>query len=513
MSIFRPSFPPSGPIVFGDDFIGRKTFLDYIKNLVNTVPGSGCRLSIIGEPRVGKSSLAYQATKGLQEDMLNRKILPVWVNLATFSTPACFFRFLVEETFAVIENLGIPVDPIQKAYALIPLLESEVMLSFGKIQRFFENVRKNGFSPLVIIDEFDHARNLFKGQISPFQQLRELAYRPEWRLSFIIISRRSIREIEEQSGAISTLATIFQQRHLALFADCEFKEILCRLSAIVGKDLETLTPYIERLCGKHPYFLTLFGNELISKVNGGVCPDHFSPEFLEEIYQQISTNIFDTYSQMTHLLEEGNRLNKLLELLFGPIQSLTNLDKEDFQKLGIIMPQNVNIEDAPFVPFSEHFGFFLRMISRDIDLWPLWSETEKSLRKCIASCLVSAYGDNWLAHLRKTAPKNTKDGKNFLDYCEAAQQREKKNFGSRASDDLFAYSYPGDLFQTIMREWCLFEKFLGKDKAYWNQRFEMLQKLRTPLAHNRIERIQEYQKDQMAAFAKELLSKISATGQ
>jgi len=95
---------------------------------------------------------------------------------------------------------------------------------------------------LFILDEFDHARHLFKGDISGFQGLRELSYRPEWRVTFITTSRRSLRDIELQTRAISTFDLIFHKHYLGMFNESDTQEYFARLSS-VGIEIN---PYSER---------------------------------------------------------------------------------------------------------------------------------------------------------------------------------------------------------------------------------------------------------------------------
>ena len=68
------------------------------------------------------------------------------------------------------------------------------MLHGTETKRFFKNVQNAGYGTLFILDEFDHARHLFEGETT-FQRLRELADYPDYRLSLVLTSRRSIGDI------------------------------------------------------------------------------------------------------------------------------------------------------------------------------------------------------------------------------------------------------------------------------------------------------------------------------
>ena len=84
---------------------------------------------------------------------------------------------------------------------------------------------------LLILDEFDHARYLFKGNTA-FQRLRELADYPDYGFSLILTSRRSIRDIERLAGSSSPFHNIFQVQRLGMFNDDDLEIYFSRFSDI-----------------------------------------------------------------------------------------------------------------------------------------------------------------------------------------------------------------------------------------------------------------------------------------
>lgn len=206
---FVNPFSDYGNIVYGERFMGRHDGMRVIENRVirPTEPGN---LAVIGDYRIGKSSLVYHSIMMRKNDLLKKRRIPIWVNLATFDQAPAFFRSLVTNSYDEIESLGWSTDVVK--IAAERALQDEISWSegYGRVQRYFEKVRQSGIRLLFILDEFDHARYLFKGDISGFQGLRELSYRPEWRVTFITTSRRSLQSIELQTRAISTLEGIFK---------------------------------------------------------------------------------------------------------------------------------------------------------------------------------------------------------------------------------------------------------------------------------------------------------------
>ena len=284
---FENPFADYGNIVRGERFIGRKDSLKVINSRI-IWPKEAGNLAIIGEPRIGKSSLVYKAIIEHKSELVSKNLLPIWINLGTYDKSAIFFRALVTECMDEMEDLDWLTELIQRAANRF--LEAELTWSegFGKIQKFFEKVRKAGYRILFILDEFDHARHLFKGDIAAFQGLRELSYRPEWRVTYITTSRRSIRYIEQQSGAISTFDGIFHKHYLAMFNNEDLEEFFRRLSSIVTLLSSSDKEIINYYCGGHPFLLEMLGYEIIEvfreehKVDLNMAVNRIKQSFLEQ---------------------------------------------------------------------------------------------------------------------------------------------------------------------------------------------------------------------------------------
>ncbi|HXK43942.1 MAG TPA: ATP-binding protein, partial [Anaerolineae bacterium] len=68
------------------------------------------------------------------------------------------------------------------------------------------------------------------------------------------------------------------------------------------------------------------------------------------------------------------------------------------------------------------------------------------------------------------------------------------------------FTYPRDLFDIIFAEWQIFGDILGKDKNYWDQRAQLLSKIRTPLAHNRNQALYDYERQTAEGYCREILT-------
>lgn len=495
MQDFDNPFADYGTIVHGDRFIGRKNDLQVIESRVIR-PHEPGNLAIIGDSRIGKSSLVYKAVMDRKDELIGKRLLPIWLNLSNYDRALVFFRSLVERCAYELEELNWLTANTRRAAERA--LQDELSWSemYSHIQRFFKKVRKEDIRILFIIDEFDHARHLFRGNISAFQGLRELSYRPEWRVSYIVISRRTIRDIELQTQTISTFDGIFHKHYLGMFDDDAINEYFTRLHSVGIPEDVSVRDHIIFYCGAHPYLLEMFGYELVEIFRNEQTVD------VDKATRQTLPSFLNQYERMIELLREKGALAKIFQILFGPVIDIKWTDVETLLKYGFIRQD----EKHNYLAFSGHFQNYLEIIERQFDweFWPVWRQTEKALRQLIKQVMAQRYGDKWIEALVKARP-NLKD---IFNRCREAQAREEKSFGNRASQDLLDFTYPGDLFALVFAEWSTFKDIFGKDKSYWNQRAQLLAKIRNPLAHNRGEIIPSYELQIAEGYCREILDVI-----
>lgn len=494
---FKNPFAGYGVIVNGDRFIGRKDDLGVVENRIIRPKESG-NLAIIGEPKIGKSSLIYKSIMDRKYELITKRILPIWINFGTYEQIPQFFFSLVTYCLDGMEKLNLLDEPIKhSAQFVLEDIQSRRM-KYYNIQRFFEKVRQADYRVLFILDEFDHARNLFKGDISGFQKLRELSYFPDWRVTFITTSRRTIREIEMQSHAISSFYNIFHEHYLTGFNDEDINQYYKTFSSI---DLSVTSENKNKIsfhCGGHPYLLDVLGYEIVELFREKQTTD------VDKAAHRTEQSFINYYDHMLeHLVEDGS-LNKLLQILFGPVVDVRQNDVDKLLRLGVIKSDN----QGCFVGFSEKFQIFLNLVQRDADLWPVWSKTERLLRHVIETTMMHHYGEPWITKL-ENSHQNLKV---IFDNCREAQKKEEKSFGSRCSLCLIDYTYPQDLFAIIFAEWSIFRPLFGKDKNYWDQHKQLLAKIRNPLAHNRSDSLLDYEQQIAEGYCKEILGLLANEG-
>ena len=504
---FENPFSDYGKIVHGERFIGRKEARDVIENRI-TQPTNPGNLAIVGMHRIGKSSLAYKTIIEQKDKLIDKGVLPIWIGFSSYNQSLEFFSSLVDECVNEMENLNWLTAKVRRSANRV--LETDA--TWDPIKRFFKEVQNAGYGTLFILDEFDQARHLFKGETA-FQRLRELADYPDYRFSLVLTSRRSIRDIELSAGSSSPFHNIFQIQRLAMFSSKDLEIYFSRFSDVEIPISDENRKRVLFYCGTHPYLLEMLGCEIVESFSQDQEID------VNKAADTIIQSIFEHYDDMIRLIQDEGILNKLFQILFGPVIDVKPTDVTELESYGLIKPviEDLKTEEYPekgaYVAYSEHFHDYLKLHKRSPEfvdgLWQIWSNTEKVLREAIISTMSNVYGDDWIEKLERARPNL----KQIFDRCRQAQRKEEESFADRASQNLIDFTYPADLFTIILAKglWDQhFQATLGENKNYWDERGKFLAKCRTPLGHNRDNILRSDQRKTFEAYCDEILGVLSS---
>ena len=495
MNVIENLFADYGKIVRGERFIGRKEITRVIESRIIR-PNTPGNLAIIGVHRIGKSSLAYKTIIEQKNELIDKGILPIWIGLSSYDQSLEFFYSLVDECVNEMEELNWLTEKIQRSATRA----LETNATWDRIKRFFKEIQNAGYGTLFILDEFDQARHLFQGETA-FQRLRELADYPDYRLSLVLTSRRNIGDIERLAGSTSPFHNIFQVQRLTMFNDEDLEMYFSQFLSVGISISDDSREQVLFYCGAHPYLLEMLGCEIVEMFRQNREID------VDKAADTISQSIFEHYDDMIRLLEEEGTLDKLIQILFGPVIDIKPVDVTELQNYGLIKLT----EQGTYVAYSEHFHDYLKLYERSTefaaDLWPIWRDTEKALREVITITLSNAHGEGWIETLQKARPNL----KRIFDDCRDAQRKEEKSFGDRASKNLIDFTYPADLFEIICARGLWREHFqpiFGNNPNYWDERKKLLAKFRNPLAHNRAEILQSHELIIVEGYCKEILERV-----
>jgi len=490
-----------GNIVIGNRFIGREYEVETIINRILTKNGGN--ISIMGLPRVGKSSLVWNALMLNKNSALKDKIFIIRVNTGDISSNENFFKTLINEFFNELEE----EDVLDKKK--IAILEKHKNIIFdtnegyinkkNSIWRFYKATARQNINVIYILDEFDHIGTIFK--LEDFQFLRELSINPDTKISFATISRRTIHEIELLGNvALSKLSTVFSNLNLGLFNNTEIELYWEQLDRYgISADIKYKNA-VKYYTGNHPFLMDIFNFEMINKllIDSGINIEN-------SIEELIKLKFFNLYDDIITLLKEEQLYDKLIQILFGPRYDLDSKSIERLLKFGIIYKDDQNLYKC----FSEFFKEYLSLKQNELDFWPLWSATESALRNLIKKELSKKYGDDWEEKFISKYPKK----ENSLNELRKTMLKSKKNFPENASSHLVDYTYPKDMYDIfISTDWStVYCHIFNGDKKIWIQKFNTLAKIRNPVAHNNEYFLNDVDKNLAISYCDEIIKLLTKT--
>ena len=470
-------------------FIGRETELNTIASRVFGAGGYGS-VAVIGLPRVGKSSLVSEAIRRAAVRSSELRTVVIRANVGEFATVGELFRRMLEDAADGIDDEGLGNDEIRSRTTRA--FEQQV-IDFSAVRSVFRSLRRSRIRPVCVLDEFDAGRRLFSETPQCFHWLRELCSNPEYKAALVIVAKRRLQEVARLAGHESDYwANVLMTLPLKPFLADEVERFFAGLEqegvALGASDRREVLA----LCGGNPYLLDGIAFHAWERVKQG---ERIDSEWIRNIGGDL---VRDYLPQVSTILQDGPMLSKAVQVLVGPQWDVTTEDIAALCELGVL-----HEEDGELRGFSRTFEDHLRLLGRDIDIWPLWRDTERALREVLERRLEQIHGSDWPNRLVKSRPKL----RQMIEEGQERREKERSTFG-RASASLLAYTYPADLFRLMAVDWRgLAEPLLGPDKRRWETNFKVLAKVRTPLAHNREEAVTEADRLQAEGVCRSILER------
>lgn len=514
-------FSDYGGIVDRARFVGREEEIFAIENRV-LGPNYG-NLAIMGLPRVGKSSLAWTAIIGKKEQLLREKTIPVFLTVGSFKTSTDLLKSMVARVHDELELLGMEnrleqlTQKVTDSLFRHPLEPVEIV---NRVQKYFRLLKRSGYKTIVVLDEFDSTESHF--DFTDFQTLRELSTMPETKVCLVTVSRKTIQEIESINGAISNFYGTFSDIRLGLFSRKDMQLYWKRIEEYGISVDEEYKEKIDYFVGAHPFLLDLFNDETFKyeilrykKTGSGT---------LQDVDRKIQLELLHFFENMLDTLNKEKLVDKAIQLIVGPVYDVSAMDEEkllryqfiektaasDKEKLfgRMIGPQ---VENNAYMCFSNYFSrLFEHRFVTDIDYWPLWTETERKVRKLIKTYLAGAYPPDWEKEIRKKFEGDAAWSEKFR-ALEVIRASNKKLFAD-ASDHLIDYTLTRNMYDLfISTAWSdFFEKIFQGNKKDWAKIFKFLSDIRNPMAHNNKEFISADQLATAKIYCDKIIKKIDS---
>jgi hypothetical protein len=480
-------------IVMGEKFYGRKEEISQLTQRL-LQPGGGGSVSIIGEPKIGKTSLVHQSLLARKDELLVKRIVIIKLAVSRSGSRAEFYWKLVQSVHQAVQESGfLPFDLSANVATIREHVRGDWFDLKTRIEEFFFLIRGRDFRVLIFLDEFDYARHLFKDDGESFQLLRDLSYDSLYSLLWICTSRRPIHEIEEKVEDSSTFAPLFQVISLKPFDEQDVAPYFDRYTSIGILADSKLKEFIAETTGYHPYLMDLLGFYLVSSFIN-------TAQFTLQISSQAYFEIINYYESLKSLLDEEGQFSELLQIVYGPNKSIHHKVVTKFELYGLIV-----VQKGFYHAFSQHFDDYLRLVSRDVDFWPLWKETEILLRRLVEQYLIDTYPKGWTQVLLN----NGGTLRVMIQDWQDMQARDRRYFGNLVPQSILSYSYPRQLFDIMKQGWkTWFQRIFIDSASVWEPRFTHLNRIRNRLAHNNDFSKQTSFVSEATEYCEEILRKI-----
>ena len=310
-----------------------------------------------------------------------------------------------------------------------------------------------------------------------------------------------------QTRAISTLDGIFPNPYyVSLFGKDDLQVYFERLASVGISITSKIKQQLHFYCGGHPYLLEMFGYEMA--------------EYFRQKQRMSTKDTFDKirpfcnhyFDNITRRLRDDQKLDKLLQVVFGPVLDITQADIDELQGYSLIK-ENPDWKShfsgtrltSAYICFAASFQSYLRSLGANMGLMPVLIDTEKALRCLILTELHEKHGEQWVEVVEQRFPSLFKE-------CRAIQDTDRQA-GYLASQNLLDYTYLSGLVTIILfdKYWNgLFQQiFHAKNKAYWQERMHLISKTRNAVMHARIEVVPESRRSLCKEFCEEILQTVN----
>ncbi len=533
-------------------FIGRKDALEAVRRDVFVCePGQhGSSRSMMGAGDVGKTTLYRKWIKEFDETP-HSYVYCVCFDFMIQNSLSWFYRYMFSRIFNVITSEVIDNAPVQDDYYKKMVEDARYFFcgdewadkmdtgsylqhEMVNLNNFFDAITRLGLHIIIIIDEFDRAREPFSnGDNSDgalFQQLFSWADKGggcnEYNLTMLLVSRRRVGTIAHHMATGSDFEAAFSPAALHGFSDEDMEEYFESYRLLSNEvPNEENKKKIIFYCGRHPGLLMAFRQAVtfdsMTKVWNVEKAFENNRIRIEEIYNRLvklmrgesidldkTENCIDTFIQAFIGPAYSENLDERLDRLeqFGFIYNIEG--KNIFELAGVEEYGSYGVNKRNLEPLS---AFFLEYINRTIlpdeleSLGKLLSQTEREVRRVILYVLRKKYGEEDAEKKINTLYCGYKDG-----YMKSADKMAREEFAEARGvtvNYLNVLAF-GDYLTIIRSEWNEMRVFFGNDKDKLASTFFYLQNKRNVKAHENIEILSIQSRNELRESCEQVLKWI-----
>lgn len=491
-----------GGMVEGESFIGREKLMDNLKHKYIETPGR-INTAIVGLTRTGKSSVAYNLFKNLPDNVLyiyenlkeHFEYSQLWQSICLSIKKYLKKHDLMSEDMA--ENLKCMQD---EDISWIELTMA--------VKEIFEELADMQIKTILVLDEFDHATDLFEAGTpkgtAKFELFRTIFSDAKYDVSAMTISRRNLHTIEGTTYQSSTFHGVLDLIPLKGFDDADMDAYYKVFGNFNIELSEEQKESIEYYAGRSPYLLSIMGHYIVEAVENG------EPVDITGIFLNKCKAINDYYRDCIRHLERDDDLKRIVPFVIGPNVGVTKNDKDELINLGYLRE-----DDDKIVAISDYFANFLSANMLQINIWDNIINLEKKMKGIIEHEFA-----NIVDHYQVGGESIDAVQRNVLETVKEITRGDINRYDSFIKNSSTVFNIQSsyldvmsmnDSFLIIKECWDdIFSKYFNYDLySNWSYKFDKCTRARNPIAHGHEEYLTDLDKNEIDTYCKQIFDTLA----
>lgn len=487
-------------------FLGRfDIYEDFQTKMREQVTSQG--LSVIGLNRIGKTSFVNEYIRKNFKNTKRPNTILIERTLSHSSSANRFWHSFASELRTKWEFCGEIDSMSEKSFTSILSGDIEAPTWFESIfqiniKSILVSLQEKGFRLIFVIDEFDHAREIF-AKNGGLSLIRDLGTSANLDVTVITMSRRTLAIIQKEAvGTGSTLSESFTSIYLSHFNERDMRELYNAFSDydIFLQTNEACKNRLQFYAGTHPYLLSIYSYHIVqAKLRG----EDITASLIDEIKSLEYGKIEGYYKTVLERMIEDGYAEDIRSVLCGPHTRLTQHDVGVYQQWGYL-----SLDSEGYYTISRDFTKYFIKGTQTLSLpeWDAVMQAENILKgmvervyprlnEFIYTTVMSSY--TWCNDIISIYPElSFFSGRNAI---EANFKKAWQDYG--IEETLIGALTLGSIVEhIILKNWAKFKPFFrNEEKSTWQYHLKLLVRARNPLAHNHPEYLTDTEKRQLPA--------------
>ena len=304
-------------------FFGRINEINTIRDLISKTKS----VSIIGERRIGKSSLMFRM---YHEWLSSKDTIAIYMDCNELEKTC-----RIKDDFFQAMNEKLKDAPDNNQFQCV----DNYFVNYRSFKRFIEKQSKQGMKFIVFLDEFERLPKMSFADDSFFSNLRSIANNPENHFAYVTVSKKKLSDLAHTAIDSSNFWNIFHPQPLGMLDKHSIDELRAYgfyhpEMALTETDLSTIDYY----AGHFPFFNQIVCCYLYNaKMDKTPLNEAMMISDLKEHYEVIWE---------LRTLQEQKILKNLRH---------QDINKTKFKMIDMIVRGLVEMRDGVYVAFSEFF--------------------------------------------------------------------------------------------------------------------------------------------------------------